>query len=122
MQRCRPESRARGRTRQEFRSANPHWTATGSIRFASRNSTDRKSTRLNSSHSQISYAVFCLNNNNIRLVAILGVGDFLLEESFPDREHHDADFLNPVEVAVCLRLHLVRQRLEGLAAAVQVVC
>src|SRR5688572_32179499 len=33
---------------------------------------DRKSTRLNSSHSQISYAVFCLkkkkkkNNNNVR--------------------------------------------------------
>src|SRR2546430_6644635 len=32
------------------------------------NSADRKSTRLNSSHSQISYAVFCLKkkNNNIR--------------------------------------------------------
>src|SRR5205085_7478208 len=27
---------------------------------------DRKSTRLNSSHSQISYAVFCLKNNNLR--------------------------------------------------------
>src|SRR2546430_12072853 len=26
--------------------------------------TDRKSTRLNSSHSQISYAVFCLNKHN----------------------------------------------------------
>src|SRR2546430_13678180 len=26
---------------------------------------DRKSTRLNSSHSQISYAVFCLKRNNI---------------------------------------------------------
>src|SRR2546430_11880458 len=26
---------------------------------------DRKSTRLNSSHSQISYAVFCLNKKNI---------------------------------------------------------
>src|SRR2546430_12666999 len=26
---------------------------------------DRKSTRLNSSHSQISYAVFCLQQNNI---------------------------------------------------------
>src|SRR2546430_3553485 len=26
---------------------------------------DRKSTRLNSSHSQISYAVFCLNKSNI---------------------------------------------------------
>src|SRR2546430_13551770 len=28
--------------------------------WAARSSTDRKSTRLNSSHSQISYAVFCL--------------------------------------------------------------
>src|SRR3712207_8749661 len=27
---------------------------------------DRKSTRLNSSHANISYAVFCLNNNTIR--------------------------------------------------------
>src|SRR5688572_31523241 len=27
---------------------------------------DRKSTRLNSSHSQISYAVFCLKNKKIR--------------------------------------------------------
>src|SRR2546430_8191958 len=27
--------------------------------------TDRKSTRLNSSHSQISYAVFCLNKNTL---------------------------------------------------------
>src|SRR2546430_10544451 len=30
---------------------------------------DRKSTRLNSSHSQISYAVFCLKINNPQLVA-----------------------------------------------------
>src|SRR5438270_6018297 len=28
------------------------------------NTTDRKSTRLNSSHSQISYAVFCLKKKN----------------------------------------------------------
>src|SRR5688572_31699140 len=28
-------------------------------------STDRKSTRLNSSHSQISYAVFCLKKKNL---------------------------------------------------------
>src|SRR2546430_13387272 len=28
---------------------------------------DRKSTRLNSSHSQISYAVFCLKKKNIRI-------------------------------------------------------
>src|SRR2546430_7702922 len=29
---------------------------------------DRKSTRLNSSHSQISYAVFCLKKKNTRVV------------------------------------------------------
>src|SRR2546427_8669976 len=34
---------------------------TGALAISSRNSAlDRKSTRLNSSHSQISYAVFCL--------------------------------------------------------------
>src|SRR5688572_32496129 len=31
-----------------------------------RNFLDRKSTRLNSSHSQISYAVFCLKKKNMR--------------------------------------------------------
>src|SRR3712207_7402315 len=30
---------------------------------------DRKSTRLNSSHANISYAVFCLKKNNIPLLA-----------------------------------------------------
>src|SRR5688572_31517456 len=34
-------------------------------RLLKRNPTDRKSTRLNSSHSQISYAVFCLKKKNI---------------------------------------------------------
>src|SRR2546430_10287271 len=33
---------------------------------------DRKSTRLNSSHSQISYAVFCLKKNNIVYTINLG--------------------------------------------------
>src|SRR5256886_13721867 len=32
-------------------------------RFVKATARDRKSTRLNSSHSQISYAVFCLNKN-----------------------------------------------------------
>src|SRR2546430_9073992 len=40
------------------------------IRYKTRNnfyvSRDRKSTRLNSSHSQISYAVFCLKKKNIK--------------------------------------------------------
>src|SRR2546427_8745256 len=34
---------------------------------------DRKSTRLNSSHSQISYAVFCLKKKQISIIAIGGV-------------------------------------------------
>src|SRR2546430_8135876 len=36
----------------------------GTDRAGSRRERDRKSTRLNSSHSQISYAVFCLKKNN----------------------------------------------------------
>src|SRR2546430_12617096 len=32
---------------------------------------DRKSTRLNSSHSQISYAVFCLKKKNINVVPLI---------------------------------------------------
>src|SRR2546430_9146173 len=40
--------------------------------------TDRKSTRLNSSHSQISYAVFCLKKKNNKLSSI---GTFLVRES-----------------------------------------
>src|SRR5438270_9232995 len=31
---------------------------------------DRKSTRLNSSHSQISYAVFCLKKKNIQHISV----------------------------------------------------
>src|SRR5256886_8099380 len=36
------------------------------IRYTSFPQRDRKSTRLNSSHSQISYAVFCLKKKNLR--------------------------------------------------------
>src|SRR2546430_10854372 len=39
-----------------------YWTATADGRVLPFG-TDRKSTRLNSSHSQISYAVFCLKKN-----------------------------------------------------------
>src|SRR3712207_8604922 len=38
-----------------------------SPRFGSINSEDRKSTRLNSSHANISYAVFCLKKKEIRI-------------------------------------------------------
>src|SRR2546428_7503038 len=38
--------------------------ATGSQLFVADGAQDRKSTRLNSSHDQISYAVFCLKKKN----------------------------------------------------------
>src|SRR2546430_3783462 len=52
-------------------------TASSSIRIPIPTNSDRKSTRLNSSHSQISYAGFCLKKNPSRpgidpLLATLG--------------------------------------------------
>src|SRR6266699_5940582 len=56
-----------------FRSLQPHrHSSSSSPGCARRGRRDRKSTRLNSSHVRISYAVFCLkkkNNNNNRLSA-----------------------------------------------------
>src|SRR2546430_11969116 len=42
----------------------PAWLAYGEGPQVLRRRRDRKSTRLNSSHSQISYAVFCLKKKN----------------------------------------------------------
>src|SRR2546430_13642001 len=46
---------------------------------------DRKSTRLNSSHSQISYAVFCLKNQNRTplLITLLGLASALAKIAQP---------------------------------------
>src|SRR5438105_10839022 len=41
------------------------------VRSTSPNYEDRKSTRLNSSHEWISYAVFCLKKNNTNIVGAL---------------------------------------------------
>src|SRR5256886_4916940 len=48
----------------------PTWAMTGTFRAAR----DRKSTRLNSSHSQISYAVFCLKKKQLFPHAKIGFG------------------------------------------------
>src|SRR2546430_11918386 len=48
------------RVRKQLESNPWRWTREMEAEFA-----DRKSTRLNSSHSQISYAVFCLKKKNI---------------------------------------------------------
>src|SRR5688572_33094904 len=48
----------------------PAWPAPRGCRDHGR---DRKSTRLNSSHSQISYAVFCLKKKKIKTVSTIQV-------------------------------------------------
>src|SRR2546430_6025028 len=65
----RPEQRCRARRAPPRRAAAPD----SGCAAADREPADRKSTRLNSSHSQISYAVFCLkkkkkNQNYIELI------------------------------------------------------
>src|SRR2546430_6701994 len=42
---------------------------------------DRKSTRLNSSHSQISYAVFCLKKKHVLLIICLNLAKLMLARS-----------------------------------------
>src|SRR5688572_32483308 len=63
----------------------PGWFSSGFARRykAIREGRDRKSTRLNSSHSQISYAVFCLKkkktNETAQLPAVVPLAADLLE-------------------------------------------
>src|SRR3712207_6859724 len=45
--------------------ARDHWALLRALRLALDDRGDRKSTRLNSSHANISYAVFCLKKNTI---------------------------------------------------------
>src|SRR2546430_13496727 len=74
------------RSQHEFRSAR---AATAEKRKADhpRAVRDRKSTRLNSSHSQISYAVFCLKKKNG--VHALWHGDCQYRVHFDMRELHE---------------------------------
>src|SRR2546430_4650846 len=60
--------RPRSPCTRNWSSTTAHLASAGPIRQVQPgwNVVDRKSTRLNSSHSQISYAVFCLKKKNIQ--------------------------------------------------------
>src|SRR5688572_31241706 len=55
---------------------------------------DRKSTRLNSSHSQISYAVFCLKKKKKLNI----YNNYLKSPRMPDRTKANPNELNPDDV------------------------
>src|SRR3712207_8693928 len=57
--------RAAARIRYESEDGHNHWHLGEAARYSLWNWEDRKSTRLNSSHANISYAVFCLKKKNI---------------------------------------------------------
>src|SRR2546422_7661885 len=65
---------------------------TGAARFAGRIDGDRKSTRLNSSHGYISYAVFCLKKKKkdqpAAVAAAFGGGDAEMEHGRGQRRTH----------------------------------
>src|SRR5205085_4244167 len=69
---------------------------------------DRKSTRLNSSHSQISYAVFCLKKKKIKESKRL-----IEPEQFHD-QHYDNQLLKPVLASLT---HYYRRKLLDLHGA-----
>src|SRR3712207_8863039 len=59
----------RGRIVDAGHDVPPDRPAVGQLAHAGRPLPDRKSTRLNSSHANISYAVFCLKKKNNNLVS-----------------------------------------------------
>src|SRR5688572_4893772 len=73
--------RSRGRLRPGKPDALIQWQGPspreGTALLGSRGGRDRKSTRLNSSHSQISYAVFCLNDTSPTALYTLSLHDAL---------------------------------------------
>src|SRR5947207_9320995 len=79
---------------------------TSALQDATGSTLDRKSTRLNSSHTVISYAVFCLKKKNI-LVSLLGKNTILNVE-FAIHRRRDSVYLPDAAVQVArLALRLI---------------
>src|SRR5205085_6288911 len=78
-----------------FRSGDPRLRGGREVRRARlehpRHPLDRKSTRLNSSHSQISYAVFCLKKKKNIIITKLVIVTYIERLD----SHYDNEFLLP---------------------------
>src|SRR5947207_9252267 len=66
-----------------------HWKLRGAVPAAVTVKVDRKSTRLNSSHTVISYAVFCLKKKNKPIIHLSG--DRSLQDDHHQRTEVTAD-------------------------------
>src|SRR5256885_8716079 len=71
-------------TRRELLRVNTHVVQSDRINNCDANRPDRKSTRLNSSHLVISYAVFCLKKKNVPLQHETTLHGVMLEATFND--------------------------------------
>src|SRR2546430_7412088 len=81
-------------SRRDFASGAALATACSYSRILGANDRDRKSTRLNSSHSQISYAVFCLKKNiNEHTCIFIPVGEGNLVSNVIDSIVHETSYL-----------------------------
>src|SRR5258705_3539243 len=80
----------------------PGAEATRGCTICSSPTRDRKSTRLNSSHLGISYAVFCLKNKNTRLNSSHLGRSYSIFGASADQEHHIA-YPRHLAAAACLR-------------------
>src|SRR5207249_7313296 len=80
---------------------------------------DRKSTRLNSSHVSISYAVFCLKKKNIQLhlsfPVIVAGADYLVQE-------RDQDGLTPNLLTLLKVTHGARRLRETVSSYMIAIC
>src|SRR2546430_4784136 len=83
----------RSRSRARIRPSSPNYSTTAGIRSCGSKARDRKSTRLNSSHSQISYAVFCLKKKKQPIRLLVYGRDLELDE--PKRLQRTVYFLLP---------------------------
>src|SRR5947207_7509677 len=71
--------------------------------------TDRKSTRLNSSHTVISYAVFCLKKKNNQEIDFEFIAIKLLQESVLLPKISEIDFSNVNKKSRVLLVQLISQ-------------
>src|SRR5690554_7035784 len=82
-------------------------TITRTLTITNATNVDRKSTRLNSSHVRISYAVFCLKKKNQKKLRLVPVPPLPVAALEPDRAALLLALVEGVQLAAAVRLPLL---------------